>query len=265
MNWIEIITKAIEFIEKNLQSSNLSAESIAQNINVSYGHFSRAFNTLTGFTVSEYIRNRRLSVAGHLLKNTNKSVLDVALDVGYESPEAFSKAFKRFHNINPTDSKNSSLKEFYPLQVQLRLIQESPISPTIEVKGEVILCGDIQVVPGDDISTAVLWQVSEINGDLDTLYSFDGFEYIAGVYHNDSYTIKSLCSYKSNNCVVIEPRTWAVFNCEGDLPQSINQTWNKIYSSWLPNNDIELSDLPQLEIYKEDSNGYSCEIWIPLL
>ena len=264
MNWIEIITKALEFIEKNLESNKLSAESVAQNVNISYGHFSRAFNILTGFTVSEYIRNRRLSFAGDLLKNTNKSVLDVSLDVGYESPEAFSKAFKRFHNVNPNESKKSTLKYFFPLQVQLNLIQEPPLSPIIEIKGEIIICGDLQVVPGDNISTAVLWQVSEVNGNLDDLYSLKGFEYIVGVYHNDNYTIKSLCSYKSNYCTVIEPHKWAVFNCIGSLPESINRTWNKIYSSWLSNNDIEISDLPQLEIYKEDLYGYSCEIWIPI-
>lgn len=264
MNWIEIITKSLEFIEKNLESNKLSAESVAKNVNISYGHFSRAFNILTGFTVSEYIRNRRLSVAGYLLKNTNKSVLDVSLDVGYESPEAFSKAFKRFHNANPNESKNASLKDFFPLQVQLSLTQEPHITPTIEVKSEIILNGNIQVVPDDDISTAALWQVSEVNGDLDSLYSSKGFKNIVGVYQNNNYTIKSLSSCKSSNCIVIEPHKWAVFNCVGTLPDSINQTWNKIYSSWLSNNDIEISDLPQLEIYKEDLYGYSCEIWIPI-
>ncbi|MGL5380570.1 helix-turn-helix domain-containing protein [Clostridium sp.] len=181
MDWIEIITKALNYIEENLQDPSLCAVDVAKSVNVSYGHFSRAFNVLTKMTVSEYIRNRRLSIAGDLLKNSDKSVLDVSLDVGYESPEAFSKAFKRFHNVNPNESKKAELKKFYPLQISLTLSQEPPLSYTIEDKGEIILAGNYESVSSDSISTTMIWSLYDSKGYLDELYGMNGFESIVGV------------------------------------------------------------------------------------
>lgn len=264
MNWIEIITKAINFIENNLCDPNLSTDMVSKEVNISSGHFSRGFNILTSFTVSEYIRNRRLSLAYITLKSSGKSVLDVALDIGYESPEAFSKAFKRFYGVNPNESKNIDLKEFFPLQVKLTLIQETPLSPIICEKEELILKGNTQTVPSDDLSTVMLWKTSAAYGYLDYLYSFKDLQHLVGIYHNDTYTIKCLCAKKSENSFLIPKSKWAVFTCTGDFPKCINETFEKIYSSWLSKNSVEISDLPQLEVYKENEDGYSCEIWIPL-
>lgn len=72
------------------------------------------FYALTGFTVSQYIRNRRLTLAAEELASTDKKVIDVALKCGYESPEAFTKAFQRLHGISPSALKkfNGKIKAF---------------------------------------------------------------------------------------------------------------------------------------------------------
>lgn len=264
MNWIEIIKQALVFIEKELHNPNLSPEFVASYVYISNGHFVRAFHVLTGLTVSEYIRNRRMSAAGTILQTSNKSVLDIAFEMGYESPEAFGKAFKRFHGIKPSESKSAKLKEFYPMQVNLTLSQEKPLMCVFEDKSAIILNGATRQVPGDnEIATAHLWTWSENSGYLDICYGFPQFECLVGIYQDDGYTIKAKCGCKSENGgIVIPDHKWAVFQCEGEMPQSINRTWNRIYTSWMTNESFTTSDLPQLEVYTETTDGYGCEIWI---
>ena len=264
MDWIDIIQKAISFIEKEISNSKLSIEMVAKHTHVSESHFIRAFNILTGFTLSEYIRNRRLCIAGELLKKSDESVLDVAYNVGYESPEAFSKAFKRFHGVSPKDSKMAELKEFYPLKIKITITQEPPFNWTVEEKAPIYLNGATNIVPSEDsVATAYLWSQCEANGYLDKCYGFLGFETLVGVSTTEGYTINAKCTEKSDDTIWVIPKhKWAIFPCHGDFPQSIIKTWNEIYTVWIKETEYEIAGLPQLEVYYETDQGYSCQIWI---
>lgn len=266
MNWIVLIESALKFIEEELSNPTLSSQIVAKQIHVSESHFIRAFQILTGFTLSEYIRNRRLCVAGEELKNGEIPIGEVAFNVGYESPEAFSKAFKRFHGVNPSESRGVKLKEFYPLEVKLTLTQERPLTFVIQEKKEIYLSGTTQIVPSDDDrATAYLWARCEANGYLDQCCQYPYFETLVGVSTEEGYTIKAKCERKSNDTVIILPSSkWAIFSCEGDYPDSILKTWNKIYTSWIPKTDYIISEIPQLEVYLEGEDDYRCEIWIPI-
>jgi AraC family transcriptional regulator len=100
MDWAETLQRAIDYIEAHLEDK-LSPEVIAAQAYVSSFHFQRAFHLLTGRTLGEYIRDRRLTLAGQALANSDQRVIDVAYRFGYDSPESFSKAFQRFHGISP--------------------------------------------------------------------------------------------------------------------------------------------------------------------
>lgn len=92
MDWIIGMQKAIDYIENNL-TEMIDYEMVAvQSCSSSY-HFQRVFSILCGFTVGEYIRNRRLSLAGRELATSDAKVIDIALKYGYESPDSFAKAF----------------------------------------------------------------------------------------------------------------------------------------------------------------------------
>ncbi|MGL4737739.1 MAG: AraC family transcriptional regulator [Cellulosilyticaceae bacterium] len=266
MNWIVLIGSALEFIEEELGNPKLSSQLVAKQIHVSESHFIRAFHILTGFTLSEYIRNRRLCIAGDQLQMEGIPIGEVALNVGYESPEAFSKAFKRFHGVNPSESRNVPLKAFYPMEVKLILTQECPLKYSIEEKAEIYLSGTTQVVPSDDDrATAYLWARCEANGYLDECCQFAHFETLVGVSTEEGYTIKAKCRRQSQDTAIILPASkWAVFACEGDYPDSILKTWNQIYGSWIPKTDYTLAEIPQLEVYFETEEDYSCEIWLPI-
>ena len=105
MEWMKSLNKAIEFIEDNI-TENITCEDIAEHVYLSSFHFQRAFSLFTDLSVGEYIRNRRLSLAGQELLLGNAKVIDIALKYGYETPEGFSKAFARFHGVTPNEVKN---------------------------------------------------------------------------------------------------------------------------------------------------------------
>lgn len=266
MDFVEQTRKAVRFIEDNLGDSSLSNKMIAEYIYVSESHFTRAFHVLTGLTLSEYIRNRRLSEAANKLKAGNSSVLKVALSVGYESPEAFSKAFKRFHGVRPTECKMATTEPFHPLQIKLVLTQEQPINWYIDNKREIYLCGKTKIVPNDDANaTAYLWAQCGSKGFFEECYAYTGFETIVGVSVADGYTIKAKCNQPIKNVtIIIPPHRWAIFPCVGEGPQAILQAWDYIYSTWMQRTEYEISDYPQLEFYRETEDGYNCEIWIAI-
>lgn len=263
MDWIQMINKVLALIEADIGNSTLCPEILAKQVHVSEAHFIRAFHVLTGFTLSEYIRNRRLCVAGEHLQ-AGVSVLETAYSVGYESPEAFSKAFKRYHGVNPSESKGAQLKEFYPLQLKLILIQEKPLAFKVMQKKEIYLCGTTDSVSTDDSNaTSNLWVQCEAKGYLDRCVQFPHYETLVGVSTAEGYTIKAKCTRPlDGDTLTIPALKWVVFDCTGHGAKEIMQTWDQIYTSWIPKTEYEIIDQPQLEVYRETEDGYGCEIWI---
>lgn len=122
MNWINTVQKALNYIEDNLLE-DINAEAIAENVFTSSAYFQKIFSIVTGFTVGDYIRNRKLSLAGEEISSGKIKIIDAALKFGYESPESFTKAFTRFHNISPSVARKSSCKlnYFSPLNIQINV------------------------------------------------------------------------------------------------------------------------------------------------
>ena len=119
--WIKNIQKAIDYIEAHLYEE-MSLEDIAKEVYSSSFHFQRIFSILCGFTITDYIRNRKLANAAIDLLDKNNKVIDVAYKCGYDTPESFTRAFKNFHSVNPQDVKNgASFKTFSKLSVRLIL------------------------------------------------------------------------------------------------------------------------------------------------
>ena len=120
MQWLQSINRAIAFIEENL-SENITVEDVAAHVYSSYSNFARTFYLITGVTIGEYIRNRRLSLAGRELFTTDQKIIDVAFKYQYDTPESFSKAFSRFHGITPSETKKRGklLKFYYPESIDI--------------------------------------------------------------------------------------------------------------------------------------------------
>ena len=95
MGWMELVGHAIQYIEDHI-TEDLSVEAIARQVSVSPFYFQKGFAMLCGFTLGEYIRNRRLALAGNEIAGGNEKIIDIALKYGYDSPDSFTKAFTRF-------------------------------------------------------------------------------------------------------------------------------------------------------------------------
>ena len=120
MEWIESISRAIEYIEAHL-TEPMTVEKIADQALISPFYFQKGFSMICGLTVGEYIRRRRLSLAGSELASSECKIIDIALKYGYDSPDSFAKAFTRYHGITPSAARkgNAMLKTFAPLKIKI--------------------------------------------------------------------------------------------------------------------------------------------------
>jgi AraC family transcriptional regulator len=130
------IQKTIDFVEDNILNE-LKYELVASQAYMSSYHFQRIFSILAGITIGEYIRNRRLTLAGTELKNSNARVIDIAFKYGYETPESFSRAFTRFHGVTPTVARNqgSELKSFARITVNSKLEGKKDVMKELSKRG----------------------------------------------------------------------------------------------------------------------------------
>lgn len=137
MEWINIVQNALNDIEDHLLE-DINADKIASQYFISSVYFQKIFSIITGFTINDYIKNRRLSLAGEELVNNQMKIIDVAFKYGYESPESFTKAFTRFHGFAPSQMRKGicKLNYFLPLNINIQVnggfITSRKLIPNVE-------------------------------------------------------------------------------------------------------------------------------------
>ena len=133
--WIEGLQNAIEYMEQNI-TEDLQVKDIAEKAYVSEYYFQRIFSVLCGFSVAEYIRNRRMALAARELVGNDEKIIDIALKYGYDSPDSFSRSFTKFHGITPSMAreKGAQIRDFAPLKIVLSLEGGTMLDYRIEEK-----------------------------------------------------------------------------------------------------------------------------------
>jgi len=123
MDWIQNVQRALNYIEANLLDEKLNNNIVAKQAFSSNANFQRIFSIVTGVTVADYIRCRKLTLAGKELADSNAKVIDIALKYGYDTPDSFAKAFVRFHSITPSEAKHNpnNLKCFLPILLRIEV------------------------------------------------------------------------------------------------------------------------------------------------
>lgn len=101
MKTTDAFQRAVDYVEAHL-CEELCPEKIAEQAYLSSAYFQRLFSILFGMSLGEYIRGRRLTLAGKEILDTDQKIIEIALQYGYESPESFSRAFTRFHGLPPS-------------------------------------------------------------------------------------------------------------------------------------------------------------------
>lgn len=296
MDWITGMQKAIDYIEANLTEEIDYEKVAAESFSSSY-HFQRVFSILCGYTLGEYIRLRRLSLAGVELANGKDKVIDIALKYGYDSPDSFAKAFQKFHGITPSQARadGNMLKSFSRLSIKISLEGGSVMNYRIEEKDEIILTGykrRFSGIPGERmeqekemyVKTRPLQYILQgLSGDVvknfDIITNIDdeGYdfyiasqlnEYCRNNLNRDGVLGEEFAKYFEN--ITIPPCTYAVFETEKcAYPTTVFlDLRRKIASEWLPNSGYQLKYAPELVVTHwfegEKRNQRYRELWIPV-
>ncbi|MCT6924820.1 helix-turn-helix domain-containing protein [Metasolibacillus sp.] len=280
MDWLERVNRAMDYIEENLVDE-IEFKEVARLACCPEYHFPRMFSSMTGMTLSEYIRRRRLSLAAfELQNNSDVRIIDLALKYGYDSPDAFSRAFKSLHGVNPTAARNKGieLKAIPRLSFQISIKGAVEMDYRIEVLDfEIEIVGIKQKVTTRDAFQVIpkLWGEATENGLLHRLIDMSWehpqckMEGILGVVGkqaaitDEDFDYLMGCRYTGElptdmEKIVLPKSTWAVF-------PNISEAWQRLYTEWLPTSGYELANLPCIENQLAPDRVPSSELWVPVI
>lgn len=283
MDCIQSIQKAIEYMEEHIMEK-ISYEDVAGQLYMSNYHFHRLFSMVAGITANEYIRRRKLSMAGQELILSDKKVIDIALKYGYESPESFTKAFSRFHGVTPNAAKHSGtvLQSFNRLVIKIKLEGGTVMEYKIIEKEKFKLLAKVQAFRNESISeegnTEIpdFWKQCGTNGVFEVLKKHTKIHDIYGacapISKESTYFDYGIGMVYEGGIIPegfrvweVTPTLWAVFKCIGEDGGCIGETWDRIFNEFLPSSGYNIMDAVDFELYPKNSNSDCfCEIWIPV-
>ncbi len=268
--YVNFMMRVIDYIEENIQE-NITLTSISGKFNISEYHFDRLFNAIVGKNFKQYILGRKLTAAIHKLNSTNDSIIDVAMSLGFQYPEVFSRAFKKQFEISPRDYRINKPK--------LKTVDKAEIIPReiMNYMGGVILKAVYSyleplqlagVTIDVDINDSNYGSVLKKESDkyLTLSHNLSGFDhekfYSAVSCHGDGgskYTVFSGKRVLQKDAVhVFEqhelPGGWyAGFVYQGDIIE-IRSNFEKDLFRWIAMREIELNPngVGMISIYNKD-------------
>jgi AraC family transcriptional regulator len=287
VDWLDRMNNAMNYIEENL-TEDIDYAQVARMACCSVFHFQRMFPFITGISLSEYIRRRRLTLAAFELQSSDIKVIDVAVKYGYQSTEAFSRAFKNLHGVMPVSARETgtALKAYPRMTFYISIKGDIEMNYRIEQKESFEMLGlSTDINAGDNrpyIEIPEFWRKCIEEGKIDCMHKdFDLPEdecVHAGLYNfREGVFSYMICHYVSKNGspsgytkLIVPPLTWAVFSTgectQEDGTEKIHNIWKRIYPEWFPTSGYEHADGPEFEMYFNQSNGkFIEEVWIPVV
>lgn len=281
MEWLSLMNKAIDYLETNI-TEKLDIEEAARRAHSSPFHFQRMYHMITGVTVAEYIRRRRLTLAAQEIMLGEK-IIDVALKYSYETPEAFTKAFRKMHGMSPSAAREpgTRLKAFPKLSFHISIKGDKDMNYKLIEKDSFKVVGKtkrITTKDGDNLNLVPLfWNECVADGSYQTICSMAGSSGVFGIctdfepnYEAFTYMIAVEDNGIRNEdftTIEVPAACWAVFESVGPMPGAIQKIWERIYSEWFPATGYQQEEGPQLEVYPVGNvtdPDYQCEVWIPI-
>jgi len=289
MEPLKQLNLAMAYIEDNL-SREIDFQNVAQLACCSEYHFRRLFSFLSGMTLSEYIRRRRLTQAALELSKADVKIIDVAMKYGYNSPDAFTRAFQGLHGITPKEAKTdgAALKAIPPMTFQLTIKGGSEMDYRIVEKEAFYIAGIKKRIPliyegknphmdsmwasltMDDFAELKRLSNVEPTGILCVSANFTEGRFLAEGDYLDQYIGVATTKVVSERWEIlsVDACTWVVFTVAGEFPKTLQDTWARIFAEWFPTSGYESTGGPEI-LWNESPDtskpDYKSELWIPVI
>ncbi|MFF8974696.1 GyrI-like domain-containing protein [Streptomyces sp. NPDC014995] len=282
---LERLNQAMEHIDTHLDQSIDVAE-LARIAVTSEYHLRRMFSALAGTPLSEYIRRRRLTVAGAEVLAGRESLLEIAVRYGYSSGEAFARAFRAMHGVGPGEARRTGSTLVSQPRLSFRLTVEGsssmryrivnrPAFTVVGLKARVPLVHTgpnqaiIDFVRGIDPRTLErLEKLSDqepqgivaVCDDLDPSRA-EGTE--LDYYHG---VTTSAAAPEGTTALAVPAGTWVVFTTSGPVPQAIQELWRDVFTEWFPSNPYRSRSGPEIlrTRLSPDNTEADAELWLPV-
>ncbi|KJS60290.1 AraC family transcriptional regulator [Streptomyces rubellomurinus] len=284
---LEHLNRAMEDIERRLDGEVDVAE-LARIAMTSEYHFRRLFSMLAGMPLSEYVRRRRLTVAGAEVLDGERTLLDIAVRYGYTSGEAFARAFRAMHGVGPGEARRDGAVLTSQPRMSFRLVVEGSSSMEYRIveKPDFRIVGKKARVPLiyqgvnphiaefiKGLGTETVERINALTGKdpLGIVSVSDNFEpgreegseldyWHAVVAREDAVVPDDL------DVLHVPAGTWAVFTNAGPFPQALQEMWGDVYGQWFPSNPYESRPGPETLVVRfvPGTGDANAELWIPV-
>ncbi|MGW2155815.1 GyrI-like domain-containing protein [Nonomuraea sp. NPDC001699] len=282
---LERLNQAMEHIEGHLDQA-LDVEELARVAATSEQHLRRMFSALAGMPLAEYVRRRRLTLAGAEVLAGRETLLDIAVRYGYGSGEAFARAFRAMHGIGPGEARRTGAA----LTSQSRMAFRLTIEGSSSMRYRVVDRADFTVVgfkarvplvhagPNQAIIDFVRRIDPQALGRLEKLSDQEPYGIVAVCddmepgraegdeldYHHG--VITSAAAPEGTTTLAVPAGTWAVFTTSGPAPRAIQELWRDVFTEWFPSNPYRTRTGPEILRIQlsPDKTEADAELWLPV-
>ncbi len=291
MEWLKSIRKAISCLEEHLLDVDGEYD-VFREVGISPLYLQKGFTIITGYTMAEYVRNRRLYLAALDIIADREKVIDLAFKYGYDTPESFSKAFVRFHGLSPVQLRKAPFRMhvFLPLKINITVQGGNEMDFIVEKEKDFQVIGferEFSVEnsyteipkfwdeylekyclkggrkPEGALEEAVFnYHVGMFGVCIDDLGECGRFRYLIAGRYTGGTIPEGMSVYE------LPEMEWAKFPCKGPMPGALQAVNTRIFKEWLPGNpDYETAMWCNIEWYGDgdtQSAEYESAIWIPV-
>ncbi|HAP3843785.1 TPA: AraC family transcriptional regulator [Enterococcus faecalis] len=277
------LNQAMDYIEEHL-TEEVSFDELAKKTGISVYHFKRTFSFIAGMSLAEYIKKRRLAEA-NLALLAGEKVTDVAFKYGYQSIEGFSRAFRDWSGQAPSEVMKTQIQKTFPKfsfyidikggqSMDVKLI-EKPAFQIVGVSQKVPLQyqGENQAIM--ELAQRITPQQRAEMHTFDDIYPHQvvnaSFDFQEGrtteggeMTHMIGFATLQENTYEDLEQLSVPAHTWAVFPNEGPFPQTLQETWARIFSEWLPSSGYQVVAAPEISFtqYQGAAEAKYSEIWL---